>query len=84
MLTGCQIGCSIKLSLISGRSEDILGRVRYSVALIATRIIPKLRAESDAYMGPGPALANAKKGTVDVHRGGVCHLRRKSFYSQIH
>lgn len=73
MLTGCQIGCSIVLSLISGRSEGILIHVaRYSFVLTASRIIPKLRAESYAYMGPGPAPANAKKGTVDVHRGGVC------------
>lgn len=84
MLTGCQIGCSTKSSLTSGRSEDILGRARHSVALTSTRIVPKLRAESDAYMGPGPAPANAKKGTVDVHRGGMCHLRRKYFYSQIY
>lgn len=77
MLTGCQIGCLIELSLISGRSEGILCHACHSVALTAIRIIPKLRAESDAYMGPGPAPANAKKGTVDVHRGGVCHLRRK-------
>lgn len=75
MLTGCQIGCSTILLLISGQSEGILIHVaRHSVALTANRIIPKLKAESDAYMGPGPAPANAKKGTVDVHRGGVCVL----------
>ena len=84
MLAGCQIGCSIKLSPISDLSEGILGRdVRHSAALTAIRVLPKLRAESDAYMGPGPSPANAKKGTVDVHRGGVCHFRKKSFYSHI-
>ena len=73
MLTGCQIECSTILLLISGQSEGILIHVaHHSVALTANRIIPKLKAESDAYMGPGPAPANAKKGTVDVHRGGVC------------
>jgi hypothetical protein len=75
MLNGCQIECSIKLLLISGQSERILGHdARYSVALTAIRVIPKLRAESNAYMGPGPAPANANKGTVEVHRGGMCHL----------
>src|SRR6266404_5243266 len=73
MLTGCQIGCSIELSLISGRSEGIFRHASHSVVLTAARIVPKLRAESDVYMGPGPAPTNAKKGTVDVHRGGaVC------------
>ncbi|KAA1466333.1 hypothetical protein DENSPDRAFT_846802 [Dentipellis sp. KUC8613] len=33
------------------------------------RIIPKLKAEADAYYGPGPTPTNAKRGTVDVHRG---------------
>lgn len=47
-------------------SDRVLNRV---VADLRPKIIPKLRAESDAYMGPGPAPANAKKGTVDVHRG---------------
>jgi len=39
------------------------------VADLRPKIIPKLRAESDAHMGPGPAPANAKRGTVDVLRG---------------
>lgn len=47
-------------------SDRVLNKV---VADLRPKIIPKLRAESDAYMGPGPAPANAKKGTVDVHRG---------------
>ena len=34
------------------------------------RIRPKLEAERDAHLGPG-GPANAKKGTVDVHRGGI-------------
>ena len=33
------------------------------------RIVPKLQAEADAHLGPG-GPANAKKGTVDVKRGG--------------
>ncbi|CDO71288.1 hypothetical protein BN946_scf184908.g45 [Trametes cinnabarina] len=36
--------------------------------LIAARILPKLNAEADAHLGPG-GPANAKKGTLDVHRG---------------
>ncbi|KAI9448160.1 hypothetical protein H4582DRAFT_66688 [Lactarius indigo] len=47
-------------------SDRVLNKV---VADLRPKIIPKLRAESDVYMGPGPAPANAKKGTVDVHRG---------------
>ncbi|KAI9466890.1 hypothetical protein BJY52DRAFT_27577 [Lactarius psammicola] len=47
-------------------SDRVLNRV---VADLRPKIVPKLRAESDAYMGAGPAPANAKKGTVDVHRG---------------
>ncbi|OSD04176.1 hypothetical protein PYCCODRAFT_1476230 [Trametes coccinea BRFM310] len=31
-------------------------------------ILPKLNAEADAHLGPG-GPANAKKGTLDVHRG---------------
>ncbi|KAH9006949.1 hypothetical protein EDB86DRAFT_28839 [Lactarius hatsudake] len=62
-------------------SDRVLNKV---VADLRSKIIPKLRAESDAYMGPGPAPANAKKGTVDVHRGGTCHSRGKFFYSRIH
>lgn len=33
------------------------------------RILPKLNAEADAHLGPG-GPANAKRGTLDVHRGG--------------
>ena len=33
------------------------------------RIPNKLTAEADAHLGPG-GPANAKKGTLDVHRGG--------------
>lgn len=33
------------------------------------RIIPKLIAEDNAQLGSG-GPSNAKKGTVDVHRGG--------------
>ncbi|KAH9062826.1 hypothetical protein EDB87DRAFT_267634 [Lactarius vividus] len=62
-------------------SDRVLNKV---VTDLRPKIIPKLRAESDAYMGPGPAPANAKKGTVDVHRGGTYHSRRKFFYSWIH
>ncbi|KAN0131432.1 hypothetical protein V8E53_010809 [Lactarius tabidus] len=47
-------------------SDRVLNRV---VADLRPKIIPKLRAESNAYMGPGSAPSNAKKGTVDVHRG---------------
>ncbi|KAH9977912.1 hypothetical protein BGW80DRAFT_782710 [Lactifluus volemus] len=47
-------------------SDRVLHQV---VADLRPKIIPKLRAESDAHMGPGPAPPNAKKGTVDVHRG---------------
>jgi len=43
--------------------------LRQIVADLRPRILPKLRAESDAHLGPGPAPANAKRGTVDVHRG---------------
>ena len=35
------------------------------------RIIPKLLSEHDAYVGVGSAPANAKRGTVDVHRSGA-------------
>ncbi|KAI0251278.1 hypothetical protein BJV78DRAFT_477167 [Lactifluus subvellereus] len=47
-------------------SDRVLHQV---VADLRPKIIPKLRAESDAHMGPGPVPANAKRGTVDVHRG---------------
>ncbi|KAI9512230.1 hypothetical protein F5148DRAFT_57267 [Russula earlei] len=43
--------------------------LREVVADLRPKIIPKLRAESGAYVGPGPVPANMKKGTVDVHRG---------------
>ncbi|KAI0304229.1 hypothetical protein BC826DRAFT_1101093 [Russula brevipes] len=43
--------------------------LRQVVADLRPKIIPKLRAESDAHVGQGPAPANAKRGTVDVHRG---------------
>ena len=33
------------------------------------RVGPKLEAERNAHYGPG-GPANAKKGTVEVHRGG--------------
>ncbi|KAI0269108.1 hypothetical protein BC834DRAFT_864789 [Gloeopeniophorella convolvens] len=39
------------------------------VADLRPKIIPKLRGESDTYMGSGSAPSNTKKGTVDVHRG---------------
>lgn len=41
------------------------------------RVLPKLNAEEDAHLGPG-GPANAKRGTVDVHRGGrlLAHSRQ--------
>jgi len=47
-------------------SDQILRKV---VADLRPKVGPKLRAESDAHVGPGPAPAGAKRGTVDVHRG---------------
>lgn len=40
----------------------------------ASRVIPKLNAEADAQLGPG-GPANAKRGTLDVHRGGSFEFR---------
>jgi hypothetical protein len=40
---------------------------------------PKLRSESNAHVGPGPAPAGAKRGAVDVHRGGV-YITEEGFY----
>ncbi|KAI0004891.1 hypothetical protein BJV74DRAFT_311686 [Russula compacta] len=51
---------------IDWMSDRVLRQV---VADLRPKIVRKLRAESDAYLGPGPAPANMKKGTVDVHRG---------------
>ena len=39
----------------------------------AGRIIPKLNAEAELQLGPGGS-ANAKRGTLDVHRGGTVLL----------
>ncbi|KAI0307285.1 hypothetical protein B0F90DRAFT_549097 [Multifurca ochricompacta] len=47
-------------------SDRVLHQV---VADLRPKIIQKLRAESDAHMGPGLTPTNVKKGTVDVHRG---------------
>jgi len=47
-------------------SNQILRKV---VADLRSKVGPKLRAESNAHVGPGPAPAGAKRGAVDVHRG---------------
>jgi hypothetical protein len=47
--------------------------VKRSACSFLPRIIPKLQAETSAHLGPG-GLANAKKGTVDVKRGGMSFL----------
>ncbi|KAI0832350.1 hypothetical protein BC628DRAFT_1308870 [Trametes gibbosa] len=46
-------------------SERVLQHV---LADIRPMILPKLNAEADAQLGPG-GPANAKRGTLDVHRG---------------
>ncbi|KAL1946877.1 hypothetical protein VTO73DRAFT_14981 [Trametes versicolor] len=46
-------------------SERVLQHV---LADLRPLILPKLNAEADAHLGPG-GPANAKRGTLDVHRG---------------
>lgn len=41
------------------------------------RVIPKLQAEKDVHFGPG-AAPSTKRGTVEVHRGGLYHFIRGS------
>jgi len=47
--------------------------VRRSAYLFLPRIVSKLQTEANAHLGPG-GPANAKKGTVDVKRGGMSFL----------
>jgi hypothetical protein len=54
--------------------------LQYVLADLRPLIIPKLKAEADAHLGPG-GPPNAKKGTVDVHRGEFyqfCFFFRKT------
>ncbi|TFY83942.1 hypothetical protein EWM64_g75 [Hericium alpestre] len=52
-------------------SDQVL---QYVLADLRPKILPKLKAEANAYYGSGPAPAGAKKGTVDVHRGDTYHF----------
>ncbi|KAH9966073.1 hypothetical protein BC827DRAFT_792664 [Russula dissimulans] len=51
---------------VNWMSDRVLHQV---IADLRPKIMPKLRAESGAHLGPGPAPTNVMKGTVDVHRG---------------
>lgn len=69
---GCQNACYSMCSLICGLCTYSSRSALYALSLKSTRdrIIPKLIAEDSAQLGPGGS-ANAKKGTLDVHRGGT-------------
>ncbi|KAI0036755.1 hypothetical protein K488DRAFT_40519 [Vararia minispora EC-137] len=66
---------------VSWMSDYILQRLLED---LRPRIIPKLRAEANVYIGPGNAPASAKRGTVDVHRGDIYQFAFFFRYTEPH
>ncbi len=69
MLNGCRKGCCSTSSLTYVPCK-LRVLMHGGHALTGTRIIPKLNAEIDVHLSAGGA-ANSKRGTLDVHRGGM-------------